>query len=66
MPATTLYQAKTTFGVVLEDQHVVVRKGDLIRKGHPLMKGREHLFEPASGYVRFEVEQATKAPGEKK
>lgn len=43
-----------------------VHKGDLIRKGHPIIKGREALFEPAQGYVRFEVEQTTAAPGEKR
>lgn len=62
-----LYQAKDTFSVVQEDGiPVVVDRGDLVRAGHPLLKGREHLFEPVEQAVRFDVEQATAAPGEKR
>jgi len=33
-----------------------------VRAGHPILKGREHLFEPIK--ADYEIEQATAAPGE--
>lgn len=35
-----------------------------IREGHPIMEGREHLFEPIT--VHYELERATANPGEKR
>jgi hypothetical protein len=32
----------------------------------PLLKGREEHFEPVESFGRFDVEQATAAPGEKR
>jgi hypothetical protein len=46
-----------------------VQKGELVRDGHPLLKGRDDLFDPADQLSRFDhvdVEQATAAPGEKR
>lgn len=63
---TDLYQARESFVTQMDGDTISVTKGDLIRKGHPLLKGRDELFEPAEGYVRFDVEQATAAPGEKR
>lgn len=40
----------------------VVRAGQTIRSDDPLVKGREHEFEPLEGVV----ESATRAPGEKR
>lgn len=37
-----------------------------VREGHPLLAGREHLFDPVEGQVHYDVEQATAAPGEKR
>jgi hypothetical protein len=61
-----LYQAKESFVTQLEGEQVSVAAGDLVRAGHPLLKGREELFKPAKNWVRFDVEQATAAPGEKR
>jgi hypothetical protein len=35
-----------------------------VREGHPIMEGREHLFKELT--VHYEVERATKNPGEKR
>lgn len=59
-----LYMARESFATTLDGDIVSVSKGDLVRAGHPIMKGREDQFEPAEGYVRFDIEQATAAPGE--
>jgi hypothetical protein len=61
-----LYQAKESFVTMLDDEPTQVSKGDLVRAGHPLLKGRDELFEPAEGYIRFDVEEATAAPGRKR
>jgi hypothetical protein len=59
-----LYMACEAFVTTIDGDQISVREGDLVRAGHPLLKGREGLFKPAEGYVRFDVEQATAAPGE--
>lgn len=41
-----------------------ITKGETFRKGHPVVDGREELFEPF--VVDNEIEQATAAPGEKR
>jgi hypothetical protein len=61
-----LLMAIESFRIVLDDEVIYVKKGDLVRAGHPLLKRRADLFKPAEGYVRFDVEQATVAPGEKR
>jgi hypothetical protein len=61
-----IYRAKESFVTMLGDEQLSVSKGDLVRAGHPLLKGRDELFEPAEGYVRFDVEDATAAPGRKR
>jgi hypothetical protein len=47
-------------------EFLTVMKGDLVRAGHPVMKNRERFFELAESHVRFDVEQATAAPGERR
>ena len=49
-----LFMAKESFVVTLGRDIVSVKKGDLVRAGHPLLAGREGLFEPAVGFVRFD------------
>jgi len=61
-----LYRAKRSFATVVGEDTVVVTAGEILRKGHSLIEGREHLFEPLEGHIRPEIEQATKAPGEKR
>lgn len=61
-----IYVAKESFSI----QHphsahsVGVVEGDTVREGHWLLEGREHLFKLQT--PRYEVEQATNAPGEKR
>lgn len=63
--AGKVYEAKTTFTCEHEGQHTLVRKGSVVREGHPILTGREELFQlHAPRGVDFEVEQATAAPGE--
>ena len=63
-PTVELYMANESFVVTLDREIVSVKKGDLVRAGHPLLKGRERFFTRAENYVRFDMEQATAAPGE--
>jgi len=60
------YQAVESFVTMLNGEHQQVSKGDLVHPDHPILKGRESLFRPAKDFVRFDVEQATAAPGEKR
>lgn len=60
-----IFVANETFTTRFEGSDVVIRKGKTrIREGHPLLRGREHLFTALS--VDYDIEQATKAPGEKR
>lgn len=63
---TDVYQAKESFGVMLDGAWEAVQKGDLVRHGHKLLKQCPDRFEPGEVFVRFDVEQATAAPGEKR
>lgn len=61
-----LYKAKESFVTHIDGEQISVVRGDLVRAGHAMLKGREDLFEPATDYIRFDVEQATAAPGERR
>jgi len=63
---TGYYRANQGFATTFDDEPLFVQKGELVHKSHPLLKGREELFEPADELTRFDVEQATSAPGEKR
>ena len=57
--------ARKTAVMQVGDQRVTIRKGiTRVREGHPLLEGREDMFEPIS--VHYDVEQATAEPGEKR
>ncbi len=43
--------------------HEIVRRGDLVRAGHPLLADNPRMFARAEDRIRFDVEQATAAPG---
>jgi hypothetical protein len=63
------YAANQGFATTFEGEPLFVKEGELVHKDHPLLKGREELFEPAEQLTRFdrpEIEQATAAPGEKR
>lgn len=58
--------ATESFVTTIDGTPQQVSKGDLVHPDHPILRGRESLFAPAKGHVRFDVEQATAAPGEKR
>jgi hypothetical protein len=60
------YRAKYPFGVMYEGEQITVAQGEIVRAGHPLLEGRMEHFEPVENFGRFDVEQATAAPGEKR
>jgi hypothetical protein len=62
----TYYRAKASFVTQYEGESVNVPAGEIVRAGHPILKRREDLFEPVESFGRFDVEQATAAPGEKR
>lgn len=67
MASSDVYIARQSFVAQVEGKKVFITEGvTRVRRGHALLKGREHLFEPADAHVHFEVEQATAAPGEKR
>ena len=63
-----LYIANQSFSTMLDGEPIGVHKGDLVAPGHPILKGRMNFFEPAEpkDYIKFGVESATAAPGEKR
>ena len=72
-PKSGYYVANQGFATVFEGDNLFVQKGEYVPAGHPLLKGREEMFDPAEGIGRFDeesdrpdVEQATAAPGEKR
>ncbi len=60
------YRAKHAFGVRYEGEQLTIPEGEIVRAGHPLLKGLEEHFEPVESFGRFDVEQATAAPGERR
>jgi hypothetical protein len=61
-----LYQAKTTFWAQVGDTPTCIRRGELVREGHEVLRQRPDAFELANQHVAHDVEQATAAPGEKR
>jgi hypothetical protein len=62
--AGRIFVAVDSFSCDVDGTPRVVPLGAIVREGHPIMNGREHLFEPLQQRVDFEVEQATAVPGE--
>ena len=62
--ATNYFRANQGFSTTLDGEPLFVAKGELVHKDHPLLKGREDLFDAAENFGRFDIEQATQAPGE--
>lgn len=62
------YRAKYAFGVMYDGEQITIPAGEVVRAGHPLLKGLEEHFEPVESFGRYDVdvEQATAAPGEKR
>lgn len=64
--AGKIYVATESFTVTLPNgvEHYIGAGKTRVREGHPLLKGREMYFKELD--VQYDVEQATKAPGEKR
>ncbi len=60
--STGVFVAKEPFSTDLAGVPKSVKRGDLFPGNSPLVKRNPHLFSE----VEFGVEQATKAPGEKR
>lgn len=58
-------RARESFFVAVPPPGRMVRAGELVKDGDPIVKGREHLFGP-DGEDEAPVERATAAPGEKR
>jgi hypothetical protein len=68
---TERLRARHSFGVNYEGEQITIEAGEIVRVGHPLLKqlgkaGVEEHFEPVTSFGRFDVEQATAAPGAKR
>jgi hypothetical protein len=62
-----VYVARESGSAEVDGKVLTFTKGmTRVRAGHPLLKGREHLFDPIDTTVHYDVEQATAAPGEKR
>lgn len=48
------------------ETYIFVKNITRVRDGHPLLKNVGDYFKPVDDAVHYEVEQATKAPGEKR
>jgi hypothetical protein len=66
------YRARHSFGVVYDGEQITVHPEDgAIPASSPLLKqfskaAMEEHFEPVTSFGRWDVEQATAAPGEKR
>jgi hypothetical protein len=69
MPRTKqpdLYVAKQSFWHELDGVPTFVAQGERVRHGHELLRACGDYFEPADTTVKYDVEQATAAPGERR
>lgn len=66
MPASAMRKATTTYWTDLGDGPLRISRGELVPADHPLVSMNPENFEEAKVESRFEVEQATAAPGEKR
>lgn len=57
-----VFQARAAFVTSVGGKRRMVRAGELVGEGDPVLKGREGMFTPVSEVV----EQATSAPGERR
>jgi len=61
------YRAKDSFPVTEDGQLAgTVNKGEVLHPDHPYVKRYADHLEPTDKFGRFDVEQATASPGEKR
>lgn len=62
-----VFVANTTFATEIDGVQVIVHKGHTrVRAGHELLQRAGSCFDPVDLEVHYDVEQATRAPGEKR
>ncbi len=64
--AAKVYVARETIHIQTKTGVVTIHKGERVREGHPYLRGRDEFFTVQDNEVLYDVEQATKAPGEKR
>ena len=64
--AAKVYVARETIHIQTKSGVVTIHKGERVREGHEYMRGREGSFDEQTNEVLYDVEAATKAPGEKR
>jgi hypothetical protein len=64
--APEIYIAKHGFACEIDGVPMFINPGERVRKGHELLERCGEYFEPADTHVKYDVEQATAAPGEKR
>lgn len=61
------FRANQAFATTDPDgEPLFVQKGEFVHKSHWLLKRHKEMLDPAENFGRFDVEQATSAPGEKR
>lgn len=58
--AGKIYQAREPFLANIGGVSVAIQPGTTVREGHPLLAGKEHLFEPFT--VDYEYEPPSAKP----
>jgi hypothetical protein len=62
-----VFVAKESGSAEVDGAQLTFTKGvTRVREGHPLLTGREQLFEPIDESVHYDIETATAGPGEKR
>lgn len=62
-----IYEATESFSCEIDGELVPIAKGERVREGHALLRQYPAAFVALSDQpVKYEVEQATAAPGEKR
>jgi hypothetical protein len=62
--APEIFVAKHGFACSLDGEEVRVAEGERVRRGHALLRDHADMFKPVDEDVKYDVEQATAAPGE--
>lgn len=67
MADDTIYIANETFAAEVDGVPYMIRKGiDRVRGAHPLYKQTSMYWDPVEDKVTYDVERATKEPGERR
>lgn len=63
---TEFFVARESFHADIDGVPTVVSKGEIARVGASVLDTHAGYFEPIDRHVRYDVEQATAAPGERR